>query len=438
VRLCVVGLGKLGAPLAAVLADAGHEVIGVDLSSGAVDAVNAGTAPVPEPGLQELIERARVRLRATTSVRDAVVASEATFVIVPTPSGPDATFVLDHVLAAIDDIGHALRDSEEWHLVTITSTVMPGATGGPIRERLESASGRTVGRDLGLCYSPEFIALGTVIRDMTEPDLLLVGESDPLAGDVLEKINRSAVRNSPPAQRMSLVDAEITKIAINTFVTTKISFANMLSELCDELPGADVDAVTDAVGLDSRIGRKYLRGGAAYGGPCFPRDNRAISALAHSLGLSAAIADATDAVNDRQATRLARVVAEAAPSGRVAVLGLSYKPGTPVIDRSAGVDLAIELVRQGRDVVVHDPMALDEAARFLPGDVRREGDLDVAISGSSVLVITTPWPEYRELAKRAGRGTVIVDLWGHGGDAAADVHVVRPGRAPSEGWRDRE
>ena len=435
-RLAVIGLGKLGAPLAAVLADAGHDVVGVDLNQRAVDELNAGHAPVPEPGLQELLDRSGARLRATTDIGEAVAASEATFVIVPTPSGPDAMFVLDYVLSAIDGIGAALRDNDAWHLVTITSTVMPGATNGPIRERLESASGRTVGRDVGLCYSPEFIALGSVVRDMTEPDLILVGESDPMAGDVLEKISRSAVRNSPPAQRMTLVDAEITKIAINTFVTTKISFANMLAELCEALPGADVDAVTSAVGLDTRIGQKYLRGGAAYGGPCFPRDNRAVSALARSLGLEAAIADATDAVNDHQAVRLSRVVGRAAPSGRVAVLGLSYKPGTPVIERSAGVDLARELAAQGRTVVVHDPMAIPDAERFVPEEVERTSDLGAALAGSGAVVITTPWPEYGDLAALVDPGTTIIDLWGQCSAETADVYLVRPGRAPVEGTQN--
>ncbi len=432
-KLCVVGLGKLGSPLAAIMADSGHDVVGVDLNESAVDAVNAGRAPVPEPGLAEMIERNRSRLEATTDIHAGVMRSEATFVIVPTPSGEDGTFVLDAVLAAVRGIGAALRDSTAWHLVIITSTVMPGSTAGPIREALEVSSGRQVGLDVGLCYSPEFIALGSVIRDMTEPDLILVGESDRAAGDLLERVSRSAVRNSPPAQRMSLIDAEITKLAINTFVTTKISFANMLGELCEALPGADVDQVTDAVGLDGRIGRKYLRGGAAYGGPCFPRDNRALSALARSLGLDAAIADATDHVNDRQARRLASMVELAAPEGRIAVLGLSYKPGTPVIDRSAGVDLAVELAARGRSVVVHDPMALEEAARFLPAEVQRTSDLASAIRDSAVAVVATSWPEYQGVAQMAAPGTTVIDLWGQCASGAADVHLVRPGRSTSEG-----
>ncbi len=177
---------------------------------------------------------------------------------------------------------------------------------------LERASGRRVGETLGLCYSPEFIALGNVIRDMLEPDMVLIGESDPRAGDVLERLYRGVCENDPPFRRMSLVNAELTKIAVNTYVTMKISYANALADMCERLPGADVDTVTDALGLDTRIGPKYLRGAIAYGGPCFPRDNKAFAVLARDLGAEPLLAEATDAVNVAQTDRLARIVAVSA------------------------------------------------------------------------------------------------------------------------------
>ncbi len=232
-----------------------------------------------------------MRLHATTDAADAVARTDVTFVIVPTPSGADGAFSNAHVIAAVRKIGAALRAKRSYHLVVITSTVMPGATGGPIREALEVAAGRTVGETIGLCYSPEFIALGSVIHDMLNPDFFLIGELDSRSGDMLERIYRAMCENGAPVQRISFVNAELAKIAINTYVTTKISFANMLSDICDHLPGADAVAVTAALGHDSRIGDKYLMPALGYGGPCFPRDTVALASMTRRLGVHADIVE---------------------------------------------------------------------------------------------------------------------------------------------------
>jgi UDPglucose 6-dehydrogenase len=336
--IAVVGLGKLGSPLAAVLASQGHNVVGVDVNPLLVDAINHGSAPVQEPGLQERIETARSRLRATTDFVDAINATDISFVIVPTPSSPDGFFTNRWVLDAVRHIGDALCKTSRYHVVNITSTVMPGSTGGEIRSALEYTSRRRVGESVGLTYNPEFIALGSVVRDLLSPDIVLIGESDPRAGDLLAAVYRRVVGASVPIHRMNWVNAEITKISINTFVTTKISYANMLAELCEKLPGADVDVVTRALGGDSRVGSKYLKGALGYGGPCFPRDNVAWAALAQSLGVGADIALATDMVNQRQVDRVVSLIDRlASPDAVVAVLGLAYKPDTPVIEQSQGV-----------------------------------------------------------------------------------------------------
>lgn len=282
-KLSVIGLGKLGAPMLAVFAKKGFDVIGMDLNSAFVDSINRGVAPVPEPQLQALITEHGERIRATTDMREAVLSSDVTFIIVPTPSGPDRFFRNDYVISALESIGAALHDKIGYHNVVVTSTVMPGSTGGVLRQTLERASGRTVGSDLGLCYNPEFIALGTVVRDMLYPDMILIGESDPKAGDMLESVYRGSTESGPEFQRMNWVNAELCKIAVNTYVTTKISYANMIADMCDHLDGADADVVTDALGADSRIGKKYIKGAIGYGGPCFPRDNKAFAALGRSL-----------------------------------------------------------------------------------------------------------------------------------------------------------
>lgn len=404
-HIAVIGLGKLGAPLAAVLASVGHTVIGLDLNPEAVAAVNAGTPPVAEPGLADRLAMARGRLSATCDYTAAIAQTDLSFVIVPTPSSPDGAFSNRYVLDAVRRIGQALHASDRhgegrYHVVNITSTVMPGATGGEIRQALEQASGRTVGANLGLTYNPEFIALGSVVRDLLHPDMVLIGESDARAGDLLQAAYALAVPARTPIHRMNWVCAELTKLAVNTFVTTKISYANMIAELCERLPGADAQTVTRALGQDTRIGAKYLKPALGYGGPCFPRDNLALTALAQSLGTSADIAQATDTINRRQSARVTALVARLAPAPTtIAILGLAYKPDTDVTDESQGLLIARALAEAGHTILCADPLALPGAT--VPPQT--------AIAAAAIIIIATPDPAFATLDYPAGK--TVLDCW---------------------------
>ena len=408
----MIGLGKLGSPMAALFAAKGHDVVALDVNPSVVSLLQSGRAPVDEPRLQEMIDAGRSRLTATSDF-DLAAKSRATFIVVPTPSDASGAFSNDYVLQAVEKLGSALARRSEYHVVAITSTVMPGSMDGPIRETLERTSGRTVGTDVGLCYNPEFIALGSVIDNMLEPDFTLIGESDQRAGAFVASVYNSVCSNNPPVRRMSFVNAELTKIAVNTYVTTKISYANMLADLCDRLPGADADVVATAVGSDSRIGRKYLRGAIGYGGPCFPRDNVAFSALAARLGANADIARATDAINRYQIERLSAAVRKrVSPGARVTILGMSYKPDTPIIEESQGILLAQRLRTEGYAVTIHDPMAGGAAARALGTDIAQEASAATALQNADIAVITTPWPEYAQLGRgAAARRIPVIDCW---------------------------
>ncbi len=416
VKISVVGLGKLGSPLAACLASKGFSVIGVDLNSRTVGLINEGKAPVVEPGLDDLIRSVGDRLSATQDYETAVLDTDATFIIVPTPSENHGGFSARYVLESGEAIGQALRKKAGYHLVVLTSTVLPGGTGGQLLPVLETASGKKCGPDFGLCYNPEFIALGSVIRDMLNPDLVLIGESDERAGAKLEQIQRTLCDNTPSFAHMSFVNAELSKLAVNTFVTTKISYANMLAEVCERLPGASVDEVTSAIGLDSRIGRKYLKGATAYGGPCFPRDNVAFAHLAREVGAQPILAEATHLTNLAQVTRLTGIVQAHLPEGgTVGILGLAYKPGTPVAEESPGIKLAERLLKIGKRVVVYDPLAGGTARSVLDGAALFATSAADCVSQSDVVVITTPWPEFSntgaDLFGSADRALVVVDCW---------------------------
>jgi UDPglucose 6-dehydrogenase len=414
--ISVMGLGKLGSPLSACFAARGFHVTAVDVDKNKVDAINGGVPPVHEPGLPELMQESEGRLSATEDVEAAVRGSEATFVVVNTPSEPGGGFSLRHVLPTLEAIGKTLRTKTGFHLVVLTSTVMPGSTGGEVKSALERASGKTCGKHFGLCYSPEFIALGTVIRDFYFPDFLLIGESDPQSGDILAEIYRRTCKNTPFVARMNFINAEITKLAVNTYITTKISYANMIARLCERLPEADSNVVTNALGLDTRIGPRYLKGAVSYGGPCFPRDNRALAALAARVGASSGLAEATDLFNRAQIKSIAELVrSHHSGDGAIGILGLTYKPDTDVVEEAFGLLLARQLSDANLHIIVYDPSA--DGARVLGAykNVRCAGSAQECISQSDVVVLATPWQVFREVSAeqwaRHNSPRAVIDCW---------------------------
>ncbi len=415
-RLSVVGLGKLGSPFAAVMAAKGFSVVGVDKNKKFVASMNTGVAPVQEPQLQEFIRKGKSRLRATTDMEEAVLHSDVTFIIVPTPSGKDGVFDNSLVLNVIKEMAPAIKKKKSRHILVVTSTVMPGSSQGIIRQTIEAHTGKVVGDSIGYCYNPEFIALGSVIYNMLNPDFILIGESDAKSGKIVGDIYKTACGNDTVLHRMNCVNAELSKISINTYITAKISYANMLAEICERLPGADVDVVTAAVGQDSRIGKKYLKGAVAYGGPCFPRDNIALSVMARRLGARVDLPFATDRINEYQTERLVKRIEAMFPSGaRIGIAGLAYKPDTPVIERSAGMALAAQLLKNGYKVFITDPLAARAAKEALNGKVTVVADIATLGSKVDVLVVMAAMKEYRALDGRTlgkrKKPLVIFDCW---------------------------
>ena len=237
---------------------------------------------------------------------------------------------------------------------------------------------------------------------------------------------------------MNFVNAELTKIAVNTFVTTKISYANMLADICERLAGADVDMVTQAMGSDTRIGSKCLRGAIGYGGPCFPRDNVAFAALARSTGARADLAKATDALNHYQVERVLRSIdARFTDSGAIGVLGLSYKPDTAVVEHSQGLALVERLLDSGRRVVAYDPKALRQAQAELRGSFDEAVSAEACVRASALVVLMTPWPEFRAIPatafERSGGRLPVIDCWRMmGRDIAAVADVVYVGQGAGQ------
>ena len=415
-RISIVGLGRLGAPIAACLAARGFEVVGYDPIEEKVEAMNARRILTHEPRLEEMYERAGDRLRATTDLAEAVRATDTTVLAVPTPTSPDGSFSLEIVAPTTRQIGAAIREKDGYHLVVLTSTVMPGSTVRRVQPALEEACGRSVGDRLGLCYSAVFVTMGHVIDDFLRPDLTLVGECDVESGSRLEAIYRTVCENDPPVVRMSPFNAELTKLALNVFVATKISYANVLARICEQMPGGNVDVVTAAMQMDSRVGRGALRGAIAYGGPFFSRDNQAFASLMRRLGVAPDLLEEMGRFNRGQVPWLADFVHERLiDGGTVGVLGLAYKPDTDMITASPSLYLCRRLAEQGVPVLAHDPVAMKAARKALPPAVAFADSAESCIDRSDLVVLATPWRVYIALPAaawaREGTPRTVVDCW---------------------------
>ena len=415
-NISVIGLGKLGGTMAVCFASQGYNVTGVDINQKAVNALNNGQAPAQEKGLEALTSKNQKRLRGTLSTEDAVMNSEISFVIVPTPSDHRGAFTLQYAKHAFHELGLALQRKDGYHVIVMTSTVLPGSMRFGLLPILEEKSGKLCGEGFGLCYNPEFIALGSVIHDFLNPDFYLLGQFDDRSGDMLNSVHQRVSQNKAPIKRMSLENAELAKIAVNSFVTMKISYANMLAEFCEKIPGGDIDVVSDALGMDQRIGRKYLTGGFGFGGPCFPRDNLALDYIGHSLGVDSRLLETNDKYNRNLPSKHVRQICKFLPDGAtVAVLGLSYKPDTHVIEESPGIYLCQALGNAGFRVIGHDTLAASESESVLRYKALVTNSLDEALINAQAIIVTTREPLYLALtAKQITRNrnkTILFDFW---------------------------
>lgn len=369
----VVGLGRLGLCLAACLADRGINTLGVDIDERVVQTVNAGRVPWFEKGLDDLVARnAGERLLATTQHVQAIESTDMTIILVATPSDPDGSFSNRFIEAALRSLAEAFGQSRKsHHSFVISSTVMPGSIQESFIPLLEAYSGKKLHTHFSVCYDPDFVALGNAIHGFLEPDMVVIGESAPTAGARLAELHDTLCANTPKIFRMSIISAEIAKVCLNAYITTKISFANSISNLCEHIPGADVDSITSAIGEDRRISPYYFRGGLSFGGNCFPRDTHAYTALAEKHGVQAHLIHATNAVNRLQEEHVAEVVLrelDRVQTKIVAILGLAFTPRTPVITESPSLKLIHALLERKVCVLATDPLAIDNA-RMHFGDV---------------------------------------------------------------------
>lgn len=398
--LSVIGLGKLGMPFLAVLASAGYRVIGTDVSLQNAQAMLCADAEIIEPQLQAYLKEHGKNITLTAAAKHAVLASEISFVIVPTPSQKNGSFSLKYIFQVCRTIGQALKTKNTRHTIVIVSTVSPKSM-EKIQKMIETISGKKMGKDFGLCYSPEFIALGQVIQDLTDPDFILIGESDSQSGLLVEETRLHMCQDKGiSVHRTRFINAEIAKLAINTYLTTKITFGNMIARIAEKTPGASAQEIVDIVGSDVRIGKAYLKGGLAYGGPCFPRDNNALSHFLKEQKVPMTLPAQIHKLNISQNDYLFQLVKKHITKHSViGVLGLSYKPQTGVLDESPGHILSRLLKKSHLNVVAFDPSS-------------QEGSLEGVLGKSTIIVIATPWAEFSRIDfDQYSTVNLIIDCW---------------------------
>jgi UDPglucose 6-dehydrogenase len=401
------------------LAARGVQTIGVDIDQEKIDILTKGKTTFYEPDLDEKLRTvlADKHLTLTQDYREAVRKSQITFVTVGTPGNADGSINLDQVKAASASIGEILREDSDYHLVVIRSTVTPGTAENTVKPMLESCSAKTSGRDFGLCTNPEFLSEGSAVHVMLNPDRIIVGEFDKEAGDTLVRFyNDFYGERMPPLLRTTPVNAELIKYANNAFLATKISFINSIANLCERIPGTDVEVVAKGIGLDPRIGPLFLRAGLGWGGSCLPKDLRAIQTYASRLGKDLPIVRASVEVNEAQpfrAVELAKRLIGVLKGNTIAVLGLSFKPDTDDIRESVAIKIVKRFLEEGAHVAVHDPNALQNARKILGEEAHYFENVKECIRGADCCVIATEWKEFENITAdnfvKAMRTPCVVD-----------------------------
>jgi UDPglucose 6-dehydrogenase len=394
----VIGTGYVGLVTGACFAEFGVQVVCADIDAEKIARLERGEIPIYEPGLEELVERnvKQGRLAFTTNTREAVENSLVLFIAVATPSLPDGATDLRAVEAVAREIG---RTIDEYKVIVNKSTVPVGTAvlvRGWIEEELRAA-GRKV--EFSVASNPEFLREGAAIGDFMRPDRVVIGADDSQATAILKSLYRPLYLIEAPVLITNVVTAELTKYAANAFLATKISFINEFANLCEEI-GADVHDISRGIGLDRRIGQKFLHPGPGFGGSCFPKDTRSIAHFARGQGSPLAIVDAVIDVNARQHVRMVDKIA-ACLDGDVAgktigVLGLSFKPETDDTRESPAIAIVRALTARGARVQAYDPQAMDAVRKELP-ELELCGDAYAACRGAEALVIMTEWNQFRML-----------------------------------------
>lgn len=412
-KIAVLGTGYVGLVTAACFAELGHKVIGMDIDTKKIAMIRSGKSPIYEPGLDELLQRGYKNhlLSFTTILSEALAEAEVVFSAVATP--PNEDFSAD--LRIVYDVCENVAKIADHPIVFVNKSTVPIGTGKMCEERMEDIlRKRHAGFSIPVISNPEFLREGSAVRDTLNPDRIVVGiNGNHHAQERIEEMYRPLTRTGKPLLFMNRESAEILKYAANAFLATKISFINMLTPLCEQY-GANIRDIARGMGLDERIGARFLHAGIGYGGSCFPKDVKALIHLSRKTGIPMPIVEATHAINEHQRQRFAKVLLSSLPpQAVVGVWGLSFKPKTDDLREAPSLDIISLLLTAGHTIRAFDPIALENAKHLLPTGVYfAESPLDAAQDADAVILLTE-WDIFRginlkELA-RSMKGKELFD-----------------------------
>ncbi len=414
-RISIYGLGYVGLIHAIGFALKGFEVVGYDIDGARRSAIKLGRSPIYEPGLEEALQKALElgRLRISENPLEPVLESDVSFIAVGTPSRSDGSADLSYVEQVSRTIGEGIRVKMDWHLVVVKSTVPPGTCEGFVRRIIEQTSGKSFPEDFGIASNPEFLREGNALEDFENPDRIVIGVLDPRSEGVLRSVysfSKAPVIVTTPST------AELIKYANNAFLAMKVSFINMIANLCEKIPGCDVDVVAQGIGYDRRIGHLYLRAGPGWGGSCWLKDLRALIAIAKERGVEMHLVEATLRINEEQPLRAVEM-AEKALGGlegkRICLLGLAFKPNTDDVREAVSIKIARELLKRGSEVRVHDPRAMNNFRKIFGDEIIYTETPDKCLEGSDCAILITEWDDYRKIPsdkfKKLMKNPIVID-----------------------------
>ncbi|MEM1831476.1 MAG: UDP-glucose/GDP-mannose dehydrogenase family protein [Desulfurococcaceae archaeon] len=407
-KIAIVGAGHVGIAVGMGFVLLGNEVVFVDVNDDIIKKINASQPPIYEKGLEDLMRNNRGKYRAEKTLDRAIADTDVAFITVNTPSREDGSVDLSYLIEASVEIGKALRNVNRFYVVVVKSTVPPGTTENVVKPILEEYSGKKAFSDFGLAVNPEFLREGTAIKDFLTPDRIVIGVNDERSREILEELYSPI---PAPKVIVDLKTAEIIKYVSNAFLATKISFANEIGNLCKRL-GIDSWKVFEGVGLDRRIGQHLLKPGLGWGGPCLPKDVRALINIFRQNGEEPLILEAVYRVNKEQTYRLIKLLKKFIPDlkgRRIGVLGLTYKPGVDDVRETIAYDVIRILINEGARVIAHDPVGVEKFKATYP-DISSSVEFAEApekvLEVAEAIVIVTDWPQYEELDYS---GKIVVD-----------------------------
>ncbi|HSV49822.1 MAG TPA: UDP-glucose/GDP-mannose dehydrogenase family protein [Candidatus Acidoferrales bacterium] len=402
-KISIIGTGYVGLGTAVSFAVKGFKVIALDSDTEKVKKITQGIPPFHEPDLPEMLQVSikNGSLRCNSEIVKTILETDVTFVAVGTPSQNDGSIDLRFIEAVSRDIGKALNQKNQYHVVVIKSTITPGTTQNLIKPLLEKESQKKCGIDFGLCMNPEFLRQGSAFYDTFHADRIVIGEYDERSGEALENIYKEFYGETPPPIiRTTLSTAELIKYASNSMLATKISFINTIANICEKIPQADVKVVAQAMGLDKRIGSQFLDAGLGYGGSCFPKDVRALIACSKAFNYTPELLESVENINKTQPLKAVDKCKEQLGNlkdKKIAILGLAFKPNTDDMREARVIPIINQLIKEGANISAYDPVATSTAKTIFKDKIQYAPSAIDCLKNADCAILVTEWPQFKKL-----------------------------------------